>query len=226
MGQYLNGEKIGTCENMYYMRLSQAQKQASHGGRDDDGITFESMLKDNETRFRFPWPDEDGREKAGLLYSNVTDFERGFTIPVPPEIEVNHGEICVSNCHKGGGHNVNMFLPCPHSKEFQDMGIKTSTDGAGQQYITIMYKAMRLKIDHETEKEIPNEYEETTLYACSRCGQLQRTSRHELEIIKAYATEHFTRQYKLVSERDLQNEELVAKNKKALDDVLAIIERI
>lgn len=227
MGQYYNGEKIGTCENMYYMRMSQAEKLASVGACDDDHIKFSDYLKDGETRFRFPWPDEDGREAAGLFYSNVTDFERGITIPVPQHITINHGTICVSNCHKGGGYNFNMIIPCPHSEDFARLGLRTSTGGVGRQHITIRYKAMRKPIDHATQKEIEGvPLEATTLYECARCGQLQRSSREELEEIKEYAREDFRMQYKLVAQRDLDNAELVASNAKELAGKLEIIDRI
>lgn len=216
MGQYYKGEKIGTCENMYYIRLSQAKKLAELGARDDDGITFKSMMTDNVTRFRFPWPDEDGREKAGLFYSNVTVHDRGFTIPVPEHIEVGHCDICVGNQPRNqSGHNVNIFLPCPHSEEFARLGLRTSHGGVGQQHITIKYHAIRDGV-------------RTTLFECARCGQLQRMSNEELAEIKTYAREHFEAIAKCsaVSEKQRQDMELMASIEAELKNKLEIIERI
>ena len=41
MGQYLKQQKIGTCESMYYLTLSEAQALAKQEAQDDDGITFD-----------------------------------------------------------------------------------------------------------------------------------------------------------------------------------------
>lgn len=215
---------------MYYMRLSQAQKLADVGARDDDGIKFSDYLTDGETRFRFPFPDEDGREQAGLFYSNVTDFDRGFTIPVPATISINHDTICVSNQPRNqSGHNVNIFIPCPHSEAFKATGLQTSTGGAGQQHITIRYKAMRKPIDRATQKELENvPLEETTIFECAQCGQLQRVSREELEEIKTYAREHFEAiaKHSAISDRQRNNAELMAQIEKDLQEKTEIINRI
>lgn len=155
MGQYYKGEKIGTCENMYYMRMSQAKKL--RGAADDDGITFESMLSDNETRWRFPWPDEDGREKAGMLYSNVSDFERYHELQVPAGVEINHA----TKCYQGNGHNL--FMPCIHSDGWQKMAEAGATLSQGPHYqkIRCMFDAMR-------------DGERAIIFECSACGNLQR----------------------------------------------------
>ncbi|HXK37027.1 MAG TPA: hypothetical protein VJ553_05605, partial [Candidatus Paceibacterota bacterium] len=63
MGEYaMFGEreiKIGTCEDMYYLRADQVQSvrktRAGHTNVSDPDV-----LK--VVRFRFPWPDEDGKE--------------------------------------------------------------------------------------------------------------------------------------------------------------------
>ncbi len=57
MGEYAKwkGEqiKIGTCEDMYYLRADQAKLVTAEKGSVDP-------IKDqDEIRFRFPWPDED-----------------------------------------------------------------------------------------------------------------------------------------------------------------------
>lgn len=171
MGQYYNGVKIGTCENMYYMRLAQAQILANIGARDDDGIAFKEMLEDNTTRFRFPWPDEDGRAETNQLH-NLMDFERGYKLQVPDGIEINHS----TKWHTGNGYNVE--LPCIKSPEWARMaeaGAKLS-HGTHPQTITVKYDAIR-------------DGERAILFECSYCGQLQRSSREDWEQIVAYNEE-------------------------------------
>lgn len=174
MGQYYKNSKIGTCESMYYMRLDEAKKLAIMGAADDDGIKFQSMLEDNETRFRFPFPDEDGCDHIILVGKN---FDKGFDIPAGI-IKVDHTEICVGSEHRGGGHNVNIFLPCIHSEEFKKTGLRLSSGGAGEQYLTVLFQAMR-------------EGKEKTIFACPRCGAQQRFDDKDIETLKSYAMEYF-----------------------------------
>lgn len=49
MGQYYKGTKIGTCENMYYLRLEKARKLAEMGACDDDNIPFLTMATEYYT---------------------------------------------------------------------------------------------------------------------------------------------------------------------------------
>lgn len=59
--------KIGTCENMYYLRADQ---------RDEiEGYGFDASTLD-VVRFRFPFPDEDGTEPGAF-----EDYGRGVHIP-------------------------------------------------------------------------------------------------------------------------------------------------
>lgn len=172
MGQYYKGRKIGTCERMYYMRLEEAEKLARLGAADDDGIKFKEYLTDNITAFRFPFPDED----AGL--PDMIKHDKGFNLPAGGA-EVHHETICVSNDlqHSSGG-NVNIFLPCPYSDEFKAAGIKTSTGGAGEQLLTVLYEGMR-------------DGKKKTIFACARCGAQQRFSDEDVAKIKTRALEYF-----------------------------------
>lgn len=179
MGQYYNGEKIGTCENMYYMRLAQAEKLAAAGARDDDGIKFSEYLTDNTTRWRLPWPDEDGREKAGLLYSDVSDFERYYELQVPQDVKINH----TAKCYQGNGHNV--FLPCIHSEEWDKVaaaGVKLS-HGTHYQKIQCMYDAIR-------------DGERAILFECSVCGNLQRMAADDWRKVWKFNAEMIRKPFK------------------------------
>lgn len=165
MGQYYNGVKIGTCENMYYMRMTQAEKL--RGATDDDGVKFSDYLADGVTRWRFPWPDEDGCEKAGLFYSNVSYFNRGYTLRVPADVDINHANrVCIQT--KG----CNVFIPCIHSQQWRDVaaaGVSLS-HGEHAQKIIVRYDAMR-------------DGERAILFECTFCEQLQRASREDWQKI-------------------------------------------
>ena len=176
-------------------------------------------MTDGVTRFRFPFPQED--EIADDL-CNAKLFDEGFLVPCPESVEVNHSTICLGSQLYNKSDNVNIFIPCPHSKEFRDTGIKTSTPPF-HQFLKVCYKAMRPKIvDGKETKELV----ESTLFECARCGQLQRVSHEEMELIKEKAREYYTAKYRLVSQRELDNESLVEQNRKALELALETINRM
>lgn len=80
MGEYARikttGEeiKIGTCEDMYYLRFDQRHLVSKLSGNVDPNSDDVYAL-----RFRFPWPDEDNCEPGGDFHNNA--FERAFPIP-------------------------------------------------------------------------------------------------------------------------------------------------
>lgn len=176
MGQYYKDHKIGTCEDMYYMRLDEARKLAARGERDNDGISFIDYLKDNQTRWRFPWPDEDNTNF--FTTGGKRHYERSFMVACPESLKVDHDGITVSNSHEGGGYNVNIFLPCPHDPAFAELHLETSFGGAGQQFLEVRMQAIR-------------EDKEKTIFACARCGKLQRFSDEDVQKIKEASREHY-----------------------------------
>ncbi len=105
MGEYASyqGEdvKIGTCEDMYYLRFEQRRLV--------NFITGNVDVKDYQTvlglRFRFPWPDEDNIEPGGFEDSDRSVWIPGATIPEG----VDHGTVQFS----APGYNCS--LPCPES---------------------------------------------------------------------------------------------------------------
>jgi hypothetical protein len=142
MGEYLkvNGKeiKLGTCESLYYVRLSDLQEIEALGiAKKIDGNDELAGYLDpaNGYHYRFPFPEED-HTPAGE-YEN---YDKGFSLVVDPKIapqlygylhgeEWEHGTICHS-CNVGGGsYNVNIILPCPLSHDFPK-DIKMSTGGA------------------------------------------------------------------------------------------------
>lgn len=174
MGQYYKGRKIGTCEIMYYMRLTEAKKLADMGASDDDGIKFNEYLTDNITMFRFPFPDEDQRELADVGYES---HEKRFIVPAIG-IDAGHDTITVHSTRKDGGDGINIFIPCPYSEEFKDANIKTSTGGPGGQKLDVLFEGMR-------------NGEVKTIFACSRCGAMQRFSGDDIEKIKEQARNYY-----------------------------------
>ena len=104
MGEYAkrksDGEeiRIGTCEDMYYLRHDQAG-MVSPLSNSLDPVAEAGVL-----RFRFPWPEEDGNAPG--------EFEGAFKGQViegmAPPLDVNHYGVQFSSHH---GLIVN--LPCP-----------------------------------------------------------------------------------------------------------------
>lgn len=106
MGEYAkwNGQeiKIGTCENMYYLRADQAHRVQRLEGNVDPVRDAAAL------RFRFPWPDEDGKDPGD---DHGKGYERAVTLrglSVPDGVEHSIVQFVAS-----AGYNV--CLPCPES---------------------------------------------------------------------------------------------------------------
>lgn len=101
--------KIGTCEDMYYLR-EEHRHRVSHvrGNVDVRSIKELAVL-----RFRFPWPDEDATAEPGTD-NDAHQFDRGLGVTMPdgwklPEVE--HGSIQMQRDY-GDGHLL-CSIPCP-----------------------------------------------------------------------------------------------------------------
>lgn len=97
-GSYLGTTiKIGTCENMYYLRADQR-----------DLVQAPTLANLTHIRFRFPFPDEDHRPPG-----DFDDFDRGLAVwgyEVPAGID----HYRVQFTARAG---VLVSLPCPYSDE-------------------------------------------------------------------------------------------------------------
>lgn len=106
MGEYAsyNGSrvKIGTCEDLYYLRADQT------GLLTDSDCDFTDSEILSVVRFRFPWPDEDGIDPGA--FEDPFRSLRLWGVSVPAE--VSHGTVQFSHPN---GYLVN--LPCPESAE-------------------------------------------------------------------------------------------------------------
>ncbi len=93
--------KIGTCEDMYYLRADQA-----HLVRPDRGSV--DPVRDREhIRFRFPWPDEDGIEPGAF-----EDHNRSLTVwGVKPPKGLYHHSVQFK-----ADNGYLLSLPCPESE--------------------------------------------------------------------------------------------------------------
>lgn len=107
MGEYAtrkrDGErvKIGTCEDMYYMRFDQRHKVRAESSNVDP-------VKDAaEIRFRFPFPDEDDIEVGAF----DGDYQRGVVVRgLDSGADVEHYTV---QFKADGGYLLS--LPCPES---------------------------------------------------------------------------------------------------------------
>lgn len=120
MGEYAkyNGEsiKIGTCEDMYYLRADQAEMVLPEQGSVDPIGDSDSI------RFRFPFPEEDN-VKPG----EFDEYRKGLAVwgAEAPE-GVEHG---IVQFVASQGYNV--CLPCPESKEPATHGLRVHRNGFG-----------------------------------------------------------------------------------------------
>lgn len=105
MGEYAMYQdrevKIGTCEDMYYLRFDQRHKVVPLAGNVDPVRDAESL------RFRFPFPDEDDREPG-----KFEDFGRAVSVNCTlPCMRDNVAHYKVQ--FRSDEHGLNVCLPCP-----------------------------------------------------------------------------------------------------------------
>ncbi len=112
MGEYAsykgNRIKIGTCENMYYLRYQQRFDVTPVSGSVNPAGPERFAL-----RFRFPWPSEDHLQPGG----DFEPFERTACVPglaVPTSVEHHAIQFTAQ-----AGYNV--CLPCPESGLYADV---------------------------------------------------------------------------------------------------------
>jgi hypothetical protein len=103
MGEYAyyHGErvKIGTCEDMLYLRWDQRHLVT----KSETPLFDEKVLA--QIRFRFPWPEEDNIEPGGFR-----DPFRALRLDYEQPKDMDHGSL---QFHGTGGYLVN--LPCPEA---------------------------------------------------------------------------------------------------------------
>lgn len=116
MGEFasFNGQriKIGTCENMYYLRADQASRVSPLSGNvdpaTDDGI-------------RFPWPDEDSIEPGAF-----ENYDRGFGlygVTVPEGVDHHSVQFTAP------GYVVSLACPEAENGPASDHGLNIGRNG-------------------------------------------------------------------------------------------------
>lgn len=116
MGEYglYNGQeiKIGTCEDMLYLRPDQIH------------LVQAEVLRDiTSLRFRFPFPSEDNVQPG-----DFDNPDHGFAVRVEPPAEADeiHYKVQFKDTSNAG---VLVMLPCPHSKAGKESGLKYMYNG-------------------------------------------------------------------------------------------------
>lgn len=119
MGEYAtrlsDGEeiKIGTCEDMYYLRWDQVDQV-----RGAYSLTSPETLQ--AVRFRFPFPDEDGTAPG-----DFDDYDRGIPVwgvKAPEGIDHRQVQFVAS-----AGYNL--CIPCPEGAPGATPGMSTTVGG-------------------------------------------------------------------------------------------------
>lgn len=175
MGEYilLNGQetKIGTCESLYYVTFEMLQGWIALGITRQAGGNeppSEYAKPDSGFRFRFPFPDEDGKD---LL--SIGDFDRGYTLSAPAGFmdEVDHIEKWhpvhpIGQQH--GGYHFNVSYPCPSSKAFTQQTVVKRSHGERPTVIQIVsQKYVQAETTHG----------QARLWTCARCAYCGATFR-------------------------------------------------
>lgn len=127
MGEYarrrIDGEeiKIGTCEDMYYLRYDQRGQVAPLPGNVDPVRDADAL------RFRFPFPDEDHIPPGEGFYE--AGYGRGVIIPglVPPVAVAPYHSRVQFTAHNG----YLTSLPCPESGRPMPEGVTIHRNGYG-----------------------------------------------------------------------------------------------
>lgn len=119
MGEYANYKgqeiKIGTCENMYYLRADQAHKVQAIPN------SLDPVAEAGSIRFRFPFPWEDHTEPGAFADYDAAMGVSGVTVPE----DIEHGTLQFTrNYPRNNG--VLLSTPCPFSKEGKASGLKFS----------------------------------------------------------------------------------------------------
>ena len=90
--------KIGTCEDLYYLRPEQAQAVQP--------VDVLGEFDWSVYRFRFPWPDEDH-----VAPGQFEQFDKGWLLQLPPTPGVEHRPVEFHNSDIG----YRVHLPCPET---------------------------------------------------------------------------------------------------------------
>ncbi len=107
--------KIGTCEDMLYLRYDQRHQVRQQRG----SLNPADRETQKQIRFRFPWPDEDN-----IGPGEFSDPFRRLAVDVPAPTDFEHGIVQFVASKEG----YNVCLPCPEGPE-ADHGLTVHRNG-------------------------------------------------------------------------------------------------
>ncbi len=168
MGEYANfggsSVKIGTCEDMYYLRYDQRHRVTPQRGSVRPVEDAEAL------RFRFPWPDEDDVQPGSFDRYDRSVAVRGI---MPPD-GVKHYNV---QCSAQAGYV--MSIPCPESTEYAD----GPHGGRQRGDLRVARNGFHGSVLLRAQKFVPD-VGLVPILACGGCGAMWRTEgRHEIEAI-------------------------------------------
>ena len=115
MGEHVshNGEsvKIGTCEELFYLRFDQAEGFLRQCERQPGNLPpMEYLNPAHGWKYRFPFPDEDNTDPGCFQ-----DYNKSLCVSVDPDFMngVEHDTLQHECNTKQGGYRVNVSIPCP-----------------------------------------------------------------------------------------------------------------
>ena len=165
MGEYLNGVKLGTCENLYYTTYKQLEKWNVSGKY--------SFLKVNSGyRFRFPFPDE-----KNVKIGEYKDFNRGWRIDIPIGIfETNHESKFLRTDSIGmkNAAPIGFSIDCPST-------LKDGRRWEGSEFESYEIVQQKYVIDEDSNEPMLH-----VVLRCPYCGSLARASKEEATNIVEY----------------------------------------
>lgn len=123
--------KIGTCENMYYLRADQVPLIT--------GYDFTS--RPDSIRFRFPFPGEDNIRPGQFDEHNKGIAVSGIT---PPE-ELEHGTIQFTRNYPHAG-GLLVSLPCPLGEEGKEASYTVHKNGYSGDVVIVQQKVFDGKL--------------------------------------------------------------------------------
>lgn len=190
MGEYATyrGEsiKIGTCENMYYLRADQRHLIS--------GYRFELDVE----RFRFPFPDEDHIEPGGAF----EDHSRGVRVPgysLPAELSGDeHGSVQFTS---SAGYVLS--IPCPEQYGQPglrvDLGLLVPPGGCeGVETAELHVGRNGFRGHPVVRQQAFRGGHLVTLLSCNACGALHRldTLEDAAPVIQAFRAEAERQEYR------------------------------
>lgn len=197
MGEYikLDGQhyKLGTCEDLYYVRLEQLQRWIAEGRTASlPGNLEPREYLDGSFRFRFPFPWEDPITNFNIPHGadpvSSQNFDYGFGVSLDAEfggVEFDHSPIYSHIKAHGGGYGLNVKLPCPQSKEWLSCSVRTEykSEWEGRSsYIQIV-------------QQRPCEGNIWTVVRCGHCGAKVRLSPSEGTLLAVYLRGRYSDTY-------------------------------